>query len=127
MAAPERRPAASPFARVEAGTALIDLADIPDPGAKSVIIGEGLARADVVICRHDGELRAYHNACPHGGTPLETFDGRFLDAENPQVLVCSTHGARFRAADGYCLKGPCQGLALRPIPVRIEGGKVIAA
>lgn len=127
MAAPERRPAAFPFARVAAGTALIDIADIPDPGAVSVIIGEGLTRADVVICHHDGAARAYHNACPHAGTPLETFDGRFLDADDPRILVCSTHGARFRAADGHCIKGPCQGLALRPIPVRIERGKVIAA
>ncbi|MCC2111335.1 MAG: Rieske 2Fe-2S domain-containing protein [Hyphomicrobiales bacterium] len=127
MAAPDRRPAAFPFARVEPGTILIDVADIPDPGAASVVIGEGLMRADVVICRHDGEVRAYHNACPHGGTPLETFDGRFLDNDNPQILVCSTHGARFRAEDGYCIKGPCMGLALRRIPVRIEAGRVVAA
>jgi len=37
---------------------------------------------------------------------------------------CSTHGARFRIADGYCVAGPCRGERLSAVAVRVEDGVV---
>lgn len=116
-----------PFARVAPGTVLVAVDELGDPGAVSVVFGEGIMRADVAVVRSGGGIRAFVNSCPHAGTPLETFDGRFFDEADPTILVCSTHGARFRADDGYCVSGPCQGLSLRAVAVRIEDGKVIVA
>ena len=116
-----------PFARIEPGTDLCAVTDIADPGAISVVVGADLNRADIVVLRHGDDIRAYVNSCPHAGTPLETFDGRFFDADDPGILVCSTHGARFRRQDGFCISGPCQGLSLRPVPVRLRDGRVATA
>lgn len=65
-------------------------------------------------CSHN-HYKAFVNACPHLGMPLQTFDHQFLDQTNPSILICSTHGARFQAQDGFCLSGPCKGSSLTPI------------
>ncbi len=103
--------------------ALCALSDIPDGGAKGMEIGVGPQRLDLILLRDGNAVRAFRNACPHQGTPLETFPDRFLDATG-QFLVCTTHGARFRVSDGVCVHGPCQGAALKRVPVRVAGGKV---
>ena len=72
---------------------------------------------DSFLLVHDGTcLRAYRNACPHQGTPLENPLGRVID-DSGQYLVCSTHGARFRLSDGLCVAGPCQGRALTAVAI----------
>lgn len=90
--------------------------DIADGQAGGFVIGEGVARRDVVLVRRGGVLRAYENMCPHQGTPLETFPNRFLSHDG-SLLICSTHGARFRVDDGVCVSGPCIGKALASIAV----------
>ncbi len=107
-----------------AGTRLLALCDLGDPDARSIVLGDGANRLDIVVVRAGGEVVAYRNACPHAGTPLETFDGRFLDREDPDVLICSTHGARFRRRDGLCLSGPCPGRRLMPIPIIVADGDI---
>ena len=102
---------------------LCSLEDIPDPGAISVLVGRGPRALDVIVARRGANVIAYHNACPHQGTPLETFPDRFLD-EYATHLVCSTHGARFRLGDGFCVWGPCEGEYLKPLAVRIQNGAV---
>nr|WP_206667727.1 Rieske (2Fe-2S) protein [Roseomonas nepalensis] len=74
--------------------------------------------------RRGGEVHVYVNACPHLGIPLEPLPDRFLDGAGRHV-VCSTHGARFRAEDGFCVSGPCAGDSLEAVPVRIEDGVVL--
>ena len=49
---------------------------------------------------------------------------RFLDGAGRHV-VCSAHGARFRAEDGFCVSGPCAGDSLEAVPVRMEDGVVL--
>ena len=93
--------------------------DLADPGAISVIRGAGVNRVDVLIVCNKGQLIAYLNACPHQGTPLETFDGHFFSV-NHAHLLCSTHGAEFRVGDGLCIKGPCKGQALTPIRIFVD-------
>jgi nitrite reductase/ring-hydroxylating ferredoxin subunit len=86
--------------------------------------GEGAQRRDIVLLRRAGVLRAYLNACPHQGTPLETFPDRFMN-EDASLLVCSTHGARFRVEDGFCVSGPCTGKSLQSLKVTVEDGNVV--
>lgn len=105
------------------GVALMALADLPDPGAHSVVVGSGTARLDILLVRSGAAVRAFVNSCPHQGTPLDTFKDRFFDTE-ARHLVCSTHGARFRAADGMCVHGPCAGQRLAPLTIGIEAGTI---
>ncbi|MBP6011406.1 MAG: Rieske (2Fe-2S) protein [Alphaproteobacteria bacterium] len=95
--------------------------EIGEGCARGFIVGE--ARVDIVVVRRSGVLRTYLNSCPHQGTPLETFPDRFLDQSG--LLLCSTHGARFRVEDGHCVSGPCVGKSLRAIACAVEDGVVV--
>jgi len=106
------------------GTALCRAGDIGESEARGFVIGEGAARRDILVVRRAGVLHAYLNACPHQGTPLETFPDRFLN-EDASLLVCSTHGARFRVEDGFCISGPCAGKSLQPIACTVEEGRIV--
>lgn len=97
--------------------------EIPEGAAQSFVVGAGPSRIDVIVLRRDGVMRAYLNSCPHQGTPLETFPEKLL-SEDGSLLVCSTHGARFRLEDGHCVSGPCEGKALTPLDAKCEGGVV---
>ena len=97
---------------------------IADPGAISIVLGEGTARRDYIVVRFDGKVHVYENACPHQGTPLETLSGRFFNHDQTRLL-CSTHGAEFRVSNGVCTKGPCQGKALRCVDFSISDGAIL--
>ena len=108
------------------GTRLCALAEIPDPGAKGFMF-----RADHYlflgfVVRRDGELFGYVDRCPHTGLPLAPVPDRYLTREN-DLILCGSHGALFRVADGLCLAGPCPGRMLWRWPVRAEGDAVVAA
>ena len=66
--------------------------------------------------RHDGEMRAYVNQCPHLGIELNWMPGRFMDSDGC-FIQCATHGALFLPKSGECIAGPCQGDALTPLEV----------
>ena len=98
-------------------------ADIVEGSARSFITGEGANRRDIVVVRKQGQIFAYVNSCPHQGTPLETFPDKFLN-EDGTLFVCSTHGARFRVADGHCVSGPCEGKSMVSIAVSANEGRI---
>lgn len=105
---------------------LCALDDIPDGGAKGFDAGTcGLAE-DLIVLRRGRDAFAYVNRCPHQGTPLETFPDRFLD-QTGELLICSTHGARFRVRDGFCVKGPCEGTSLEAVAIAVEDGDVFVS
>ncbi len=110
----------------EGSTVLCMLADLDATGARTLTLGAGEGRREVLVVREGktGAVRAYVNACPHKGTPLETFPDRVLDREG-RHLVCSTHGARFRVPDGLCVAGPCKGARLVPLAIRCDGGRIL--
>lgn len=101
------------------------LDDIPDGGAKGLVLPDPDGRAlRVIALRSGNEVTAYRNQCPHRGTPLDIRPDDFLDRDGRHI-VCSTHGAIFRKEDGYCLAGPCAGDRLEPVGVRVENGIVL--
>jgi nitrite reductase/ring-hydroxylating ferredoxin subunit len=108
------------------GMHLCTLADLDATGAKGVTLGTPPHVREIVVVQTADGVRAYANRCPHMYSTLETFPDRFND-ETRAHLVCSTHGARFRVTDGFCVSGPCQGYGLEPIVIRIEGASVLLA
>ncbi len=106
------------------GTILCALDDIPDPGAKGFVFGSGIERFEMFVVREGGTFYAYVNSCPHGGTPLDFSEDHFLTAEK-DLILCSTHGARFRIHDGFCVGGPCEDEALKPLPITVKGGHIV--
>lgn len=102
-----------------AGRLLCRLAEIADPGSRGFEIeGQGL-----FLVRRGSLVAAYVNSCPHTGGPLDWVEGQFLDYGRERIL-CATHGALFRLADGRCLAGPCRGKSLTPVAIEVTAGEV---
>lgn len=118
MTLPEADP---PIADRGRDTVLCALAELADPGGRGFRI-EG--RAPMFVIRTGGTVRGYENRCPHRGMPLDWKPHTFLTVEKTEIM-CATHGALFRIADGECFAGPCPGARLAPVPVRIENGMVM--
>jgi nitrite reductase/ring-hydroxylating ferredoxin subunit len=106
------------------GVVLCRLDDIADGESNGFIMTrpEG-GRVGVLAVRRGGKVFAYVNSCPHTGAPLDFQEGKFLNPDKT-LIQCSTHGALFRVHDGFCVKGPCIGKSLVPIPVAVEDGAV---
>ncbi len=45
-----------------------------------------------------------------------------LVGQDGQSLMCASHGAIYRARDGYCTTGPCSGTSLARVSVRESTG-----
>jgi nitrite reductase/ring-hydroxylating ferredoxin subunit len=102
---------------------LCRLDDIPDGGAKGFPAAT-LGSAGLFAVRQGDRAFVYVNACPHIGISLDWLPDRFLSADG-RLIVCSTHGAEFRIADGVCLRGPCHGDALEAVPVTIDANRTL--
>ncbi|HEX4111612.1 MAG TPA: Rieske (2Fe-2S) protein [Stellaceae bacterium] len=102
---------------------LCRIEEIPDGTARGFSFGSGIDREEIFVYRNGDMILGYENACPHQGTPLNFLPNRFLDSEGEHFL-CTTHGALFRIATGFCLMGPCQGKSLNVIALRVEDGTV---
>ena len=76
------------------------------------------------VIRHCATVHGFVNRCPHAGTELDWQPGEFFE-EAKLYLVCSTHGALFEPATGYCVAGPCRGASLTRLPMRERDGQVI--
>ena len=105
------------------GRMLCHFDEVPDGGAKGVETGSGDERRDIILLRRGEKVFAYVNRCPHMGTPLETFPDKFLD-QTGELLICSTHGARFRVENGLCVGGPCKGASLESVRIRIKDDEI---
>jgi nitrite reductase/ring-hydroxylating ferredoxin subunit len=104
-------------------SSLCRLDDIPEPGGRGFRIGHGSETRALFVVRKGGRVFAYENSCPHTGSPLDWVPDRFLDLEKRHIL-CATHGALFRIADGYCLAGPCAGKSLKSVSITVTSGCV---
>lgn len=102
---------------------LCRLDDLPDGAARGFAPTPG-GFTGLFAVRQGGEVLVYVNACPHLGTPLDWTPDRFLSADGRRIL-CATHGAEFRIADGECLRGPCLGERLERVMIEIKDGVVL--
>ncbi len=102
--------------------ALCRVDDLSDGTAKGFPPAPG-GFTGLVAIRQGDAIFVYVNACPHLGTPLEWTLDRFLSADG-SLIVCATHGAEFRVADGLCLRGPCFGERLEPVVIQIKDGTI---
>jgi nitrite reductase/ring-hydroxylating ferredoxin subunit len=105
--------------------ALCRLDEMPDGASQGFPPASG-GFTGLLAVRQGDRVLVYVNSCPHIGTPLDWVPGRFLSADGSRI-VCATHGAEFRIADGECLRGPCFGDRLEAVEVRIEDGVVTVA
>jgi len=72
----------------------------------------------------DGAVRAYKNECRHLPMKLDEREPKEIWDEDRRLLICSSHGARYRPADGLCISGPCEGSHLRRLPIEVRDGVV---
>jgi nitrite reductase/ring-hydroxylating ferredoxin subunit len=102
---------------------LCALTEIPEGDSTGFLIAEGGIRHDLIAVRQDRQVFIYRNSCPHIGAPLDFAPGRFLNPDKTHIL-CSTHGALFRIADGFCVTGPCLGDSLEAVMASVEDDAV---
>jgi nitrite reductase/ring-hydroxylating ferredoxin subunit len=105
-------------------TVLCRLADLEATGAKEVVIEDAGIAHPIFIVRHRGGIAAYFNACPHARLPLNAAPDVFLDFSR-SFLFCTNHGAHFDPATGRCIRGPCKGESLKPLPIRLDGDLIV--
>lgn len=74
---------------------------------------------EIFLLKHDGEIKAFLNHCPHLGVPLNWQPDDFLSLERTHIQ-CATHGALFTLETGDCISGPCRGQALTPVAINIS-------
>ncbi len=81
----------------------------------------------VFVARVHGTWVGYANVCRHHPVELDVPDPRIdertgvrlaLVGQDGESLMCASHGALYRARDGFCTTGPCFGQWLPPVPVR---------
>ncbi|MCC7535103.1 MAG: Rieske 2Fe-2S domain-containing protein [Deltaproteobacteria bacterium] len=100
---------------------------LDDERARIVKLGvrapSGRPREVIVLLDDDGLPRAFENLCKHLPVPLDGASGDVL-SDDGRHLLCGTHGALYRFADGYCVSGPCEGDQLDAHDVEIVDGRV---
>jgi nitrite reductase/ring-hydroxylating ferredoxin subunit len=102
------------------------LGEIEAHGARAFTIGGGEWPLKGFVVRAGDLVRGYVNRCPHAGHPLNLLPERFLTPDRALIL-CSSHGAMFEKASGYCVAGPCAGRSLTPVALEVRRGFVLLA
>lgn len=102
------------------------LSDLDEHGSRAFTIGTGEWPLRGFVVRVGAEVRGYVNHCPHAGHPLNLRPHRFLTPDD-SLILCSSHGALFEKATGYCVAGPCAGRSLRPVGLTVTAGFVMLA
>ena len=95
-----------------------------ESGARGFTLGGGDWPLRGFVVRSGDTVRGYLNRCPHAGHPLDLLPQRFLTADG-SLILCSSHGALFEKATGYCVAGPCMGRALTPLALQVKCGLVL--
>ncbi|MFF2326066.1 MULTISPECIES: Rieske (2Fe-2S) protein [unclassified Streptomyces] len=71
----------------------------------------------IVTCPAKGQYKAFSAQCTHAGC--------LLDKVEDNVGNCPCHGSRFDTTTGKAMQGPATA-PLPAVPVRVEGGKLVA-
>jgi len=96
---------------------LCKVSEIGENGKEVMLRGESGA-VYLMLFKHEGQIRAFLNVCPHQGRPLNLAPDRFYFTPGG-LLMCPHHGASFQLSNGACVEGPCKGSALRSIEIDI--------
>jgi len=72
----------------------------------------------------DGQYFAYLNRCGHIAVQLDYMPGEFF-SDDGQTLICATHGAEYAPDTGACLGGPCFGVGLEPLVLKLENDHLV--
>jgi naringenin degradation protein FdeD len=110
-----------PFAPAE-GTVVCQLDDLTIKSARGFKFGEGKMAFELVVVGGEGELRGYINQCPHFKIAMNARPDDFLNKNGH--IQCAWHYAQFQVEDGYCLSGPCEGMSLVRVPLKLQDGTV---
>ncbi len=100
------------------------LPELPAPG-RSVRFPLDERREAFAVRLPDGTLRAYLNVCAHRAQPVDLGDGRLFNAAGE--MECAAHGARYDAATGICIGGPCEGHRLLPLEIQERDGSAFVS
>ena len=103
---------------------LCRLEELGDSASRGFSVSLGENRLEMFVVRRGDDVFGYRNNCPHTGAPLDWTPDDFLDADG-KFIQCAMHGALFKVEDGYCVLGPCAGLSLTRMPLRVSNGLVI--
>ncbi len=98
--------------------------EIPESGHRFIYRDGPFEEEGLLLRLPDGTVVAYKNECRHLPMPLDDREPRRLWDPSGSYLECSSHGARYRPADGLCIAGPCEGSHLRALPVHVRDGEV---
>ncbi|MFF2010448.1 Rieske (2Fe-2S) protein [Streptomyces sp. NPDC058195] len=71
----------------------------------------------IVSCPAKGQYKAFSAQCTHAGC--------LLDKVEDNVGTCPCHGSHFDTTTGKAMRGPATA-PLPAVPVRVEGGKLVA-
>jgi nitrite reductase/ring-hydroxylating ferredoxin subunit len=114
-----------PALEIDLARVLCRVADL-EGGCREFRLGGGdWPLRGFVVPLADG-VRAYVNRCAHLNYPLNYMAHQFLSYDG-SMIQCHVHGAIFEKSTGYCVAGPCTGLSLIALPVRVESGYVLLA
>jgi nitrite reductase/ring-hydroxylating ferredoxin subunit len=116
----------SPERQIDLARVLCRMADLPPDGCREFRLGGGDWPLRGFVLRVADGVRAYVNRCAHLQYPLNYTPHELLTGDRSMIL-CRVHGALFEKQTGYCVAGPCYGLSLIGLPVRIESGYVLLA
>ncbi|MDT8386138.1 MAG: Rieske (2Fe-2S) protein [Thiogranum sp.] len=109
--------------RTELCQFLCSVEDIPGGGSRAFVVRVSDVAEEIFLVRKGLDIVAYSNSCPHTKGPLDWVPGQFLNLEG-DLIQCATHDALFRIEDGLCIRGPCSGQSLSPVPIRIADNAV---
>jgi len=102
------------------------LSELDGGGARGFTIGGAAWPLRGLVVRVGDRVYGYLNRCPHAGHPLDLRPQQFLTPDGTLIL-CSSHGALFEKASGFCVAGPCAGRSLSPVPLQVRCGFVMLA
>jgi nitrite reductase/ring-hydroxylating ferredoxin subunit len=111
-------------AEIDLERILCRLDELGQDGCREFRLGEGDWPLRGLVVRVADGVRAYVNRCAHLDYPLNYMPHEFLSHDR-SMIQCYVHGAIFEKSTGYCVAGPCSGLSLHALPVRIESGYVL--
>ena len=110
---------------IDLARVLCRLADL-DGGCREFRLGRGDRPLKGFVVQVSDGVRAYVNRCAHLSYPLNSLPHQFLSHDS-SIIQCYVHGAIFEKNTGYCVAGPCSGLSLIALPVRVASGYVLLA